>query len=140
MFCENCGTRLASDEKYCPNCGNEIKKNNIVTSQSKTESNGKKTASIVLGIISLAGIFFVVFSPISLILSLIGLIIGIKAHKETSNVAGIVLNAIGLFISVIITAIIAFIIMIIVNVRKNVDISDFKWNEIANKIDIESRF
>ena len=161
MNCSKCNTKLNGNENYCPNCGIEIKKQNNPKPQ---VSNGKKTASIVLGIISLVGIFLLIFSPISFILSLIGLIIGIIANKEVSNVPGIVLNAISLFLSLIVTAIIAVIVMIIINVRKNVDardnhnfdlgdissfdfsdipnfnLEDFPWNEIFNEFNKENKF
>lgn len=144
MYCDKCGTRLTGNEKFCFHCGAKTINNNL--NPEIKESSGKKTASIVLGIISIVGIFLVIFSPISLILSLIGLIIGIKANKEVSNVAGIVINAISLFISLIITAIIAFIVMITINISKRVDIgdipnlSDLPWNEISNIIESENHF
>ena len=96
MYCDNCGTKLTGDENYCFNCGKKVNnvnnsdvgKANISTVDNSNNLNtGTKTASIVLGIISLVGIFLVIFSPISLILSLVGLILSIKANKVTSNVA-----------------------------------------------------
>ena len=137
MYCYKCGTRLTGNEKFCFHCGTEVKTNININSNVK-ETNGKKIASIVLGVISLVGVAIVIFSPISLILSLIGLIIGIIASKDVSNVPGIVINAIGLFISLIFTIIIAFIIMIIVNVSNNVDIEDIPWDDITNKVHIDS--
>ncbi len=153
MHCEKCGTQLKGNENFCFKCGNEIKNTNSPITISKT-SNGKKTASIVLGIVSLVGIFLIIFSPISFIISLIGLIIGIIANKEVSNVAGIVLNAIGLFLSLIVTAIIALIFIIIINVSKNVDTNnirnfedipnfnfdDFPWGDIINEFGLENQF
>ena len=135
MKCNNCGTTLNGNEKYCFNCGFMVDKvqnvpsnnpsNNVVSS----EVNGKKTASIVLGIVSLVGVFLFIFAPISLVLSIIGLIFGIKAKKEINNVAGIVINAIGLFLSFIVTLIIVFIIYIFVNLGNNFDFGKIPWND-----------
>ena len=147
MYCDNCGTKLTGDENYCFNCGKKVNnvnnsdvgKANISTVDNSNNLNtGTKTASIVLGIISLVGIFLVIFSPISLILSLVGLILSIKANKVTSNVAGIVINAIGLFLSLIITSIIVFILYLVVNMGNNIDLSKMPWNEYISEY--EERF
>ena len=133
MYCNKCGTKLNGTEKFCIHCGTEINQNNNYNVPTeKPKSSGKKTASIVLGIISLCGIFLIIFSPISFILALIGLIIGIKANKEVSNVAGIVINAISLFLSLILTLIIAVLVIITINVSKGVDwqINDDFINDI----------
>ncbi len=109
MYCENCGNKLTENSQYCTKCGH--KKNVIETTTAPPkEGDGKRTASIVLGILSLAGVVLLIFSPISLILGLIGLILAIKANKTTNNTVGIVLNAIGLFFSVIIVAVLALLI------------------------------
>lgn len=64
------------------------------------QSNGKATASLVLGIISLVFIFFGTFAFIGMILAIIGLILGIQAKKESpadgKAKAGVVLSIIGL--------------------------------------------
>ena len=147
MYCDNCGTKLTGDENYCFNCGKKVNnvnnsdvgKANISTVDNSNNLNtGTKTASIVLGIISLVGIFLVIFSPISLILSLVGLILSIKANKVTNNVAGIVINAIGLFLSLIITSIIVFILYLVVNMGNNIDLSKMPWNEYISEY--EERF
>ena len=114
MYCENCGTKLNGNEDYCFRCGRAINKVNSSLADSNS-NDGMKNASIVLGIISLVGIFFIIFCPISLILSLIGLILSIKANKMVNNVAGIVINAIGLFISSVITFLMIMIIVFVID-------------------------
>ena len=150
MYCNQCGTKLTGSEKFCFHCGTEIKNDNYNSVSTETKSSsGKKNASIILGIISLVGLFLIIFSPISVILSLIGLIIGIRAHKEVNNVAGIVINAISLFISLIITFIIAVLVIITINISKKVDVEniqrnfdfeEFPWGEITNIIESENSF
>ena len=64
------------------------------------KSDGKATASLVLGIVSLVFIFFGTFAFIGMILAIIGLVLGISAKKENPEdgkaKAGIVLCIIGL--------------------------------------------
>lgn len=141
MYCNKCGTRLNMGDKFCPGCGSVVENqgyNGTVTNNNPTVSkDGNKTASIVLGILGLGGSLLVIFSPVALILSIIGLVLAIKANKNTDNIAGIVLNAIGLFFSVIIVAVIGLIIYIAVNTTED-DSSKDLWdylNEYNEDID-----
>ncbi len=63
-------------------------------------SEGKATASLVLGIISLVFIFVGSFAFIGMILAIIGLVLGISAKKENPEdgkaKAGVILSIIGL--------------------------------------------
>ncbi|NLK28946.1 MAG: hypothetical protein GX306_11495 [Clostridiales bacterium] len=63
-------------------------------------SNGKATASLVLGIISLVFIFFGTYAFIGMVLAIIGLVLGIQAKKESPDdgkaKAGVILSIIGL--------------------------------------------
>lgn len=113
MYCNNCGNQVAEGTQFCPKCGQRINGQTpiaYVNDEAKSVE-GKRTASIVLGCLSLFGVFVLFLAPISFVLSIIGLIIGIKANKVVKNTAGIILNAIGLFLSFIIIAILALIIM-----------------------------
>lgn len=66
-------------------------------------SDGKATASMVLGIISLVFIFFNIYAFIGLILAIIGLILGIQAKKANPEngqaKAGVVLCIIGIVLT-----------------------------------------
>ena len=66
----------------------------------ENKGNGKATASLVLGIISLVFIFFGTFAFIGMIMAIIGLVLGISAKKDNPEdgkaKAGIVLSIIGL--------------------------------------------
>ena len=129
MYCSNCGTKINEDENYCANCGKVVNEHKPITVGNNIE--GARTASLVLGILSLVGGFIVIFAPVSLILSIIGLILAIKANKVYKNTAGIIINAIGLFFSFVITSIIALIIYFSYDIIKN-DIGNFN---IGNYID-----
>lgn len=116
MKCNYCGADNKEGSKFCASCGAELKENKTTKSEeikvekqeikevkpevktepvkANTTKDGKATASLVLGICSL--IIWCLTFP----LSLIGLILGI-ASKERSGkrTAGIVINAIGLALS-----------------------------------------
>lgn len=66
----------------------------------ENKSNGKATASLVLGIISLVFIFFGTYALAGIVLAIIGLVLGIQAKKEDPNdskaKAGVILSIIGL--------------------------------------------
>jgi hypothetical protein len=80
-------------------------------------------ASMVIGIISLASIFTLSFcslglsSPLTLILSIIGAVLGHRAnktHKTSQATTGIVLNWIGVGVSVLIIIFVLFVIFIFI--------------------------
>lgn len=117
MYCVMCGTEKREGATYCSNCGykfdsmsNNISNNNV---ESQTKENG--VAAIVLGILGIIGSILVVFSPIAFVLSLLGLIISIVERKKKKNTAGLVLNSIGLFLSIIVIATIIFLVNLFVN-------------------------
>ncbi len=120
MYCNNCGKNLTGNEKYCPECGKRqdtevISANDNVTYKS---TENYRSASIALGIISVVGVVLVIFAPVSFILSIIGLVLAIKSHRNNENIPGLILNGVGLFLSFIITAIIVSIVSIAINVYK----------------------
>lgn len=66
----------------------------------ENRSDGKATASLVLGILGLVFVFFGTFAFIGMILAVIGLILGVAAKKENPDdgkaKAGVVLSIISL--------------------------------------------
>lgn len=114
MYCIKCGNKLVGNELYCTKCGEKVNSNVEVTVNKKSNSS-KKTASIVLGILSLAGTFLIIFAPIAFILSIIGLILAIIANKKEDNVMGIILNSIGLLISLFLSVIIILFFSFAIN-------------------------
>ena len=143
MYCSSCGNKLEDNSKFCPKCGHEMN-NNVKTYESEVDKSieGKRTASIVLGILSLVGVFILVFAPISFVLAIIGLILAIKSNKVVKNTAGIVMNAIGLFLSFIIVSILALIIIFSYNIIRTgpVDYGNVIDNFIEEHSNVRSDF
>jgi hypothetical protein len=99
-------------------------------------ANGKATASLILGIISLALVVFLFCVPflnvISIITGIIGLVMGLgsrKISKEGKATAGIIMSAIALTLSVIITAFWIWIIVIAVD-----SYSTYEFNRELNRL------
>lgn len=101
MFCTVCGCRREVEQvntNYNDNIGNV-----------KSKESGTKSASIVLGIISLVCSILAIFAPFGLIMSIIGLILAFCSLKHGSNLAGILLNSIALVLSLIISIVMILI-------------------------------
>ena len=114
MYCEKCKNMVSNDYNYCPECGSKLVNQSVFTEPDInpiTENN--RTLSLTLGIISLIGLSLFVFAPISLILSIIGLIFAIRANRFVKNTASIIINAISLCLSFLITSIMLLIVMVI---------------------------
>jgi uncharacterized membrane protein len=72
-----------------------------------TTSNGKSTAALVFGILSLP--LAVLFFPIGFLMGLVAVILGVMGRRETAGsngraTAGLVLGIVGLALSIIIVA------------------------------------
>ena len=127
MFCKQCGTKLEENSKICPACGtdNERKEENISNTQAvevvnpeTPKGDGKATASMVFGIISL---FLWPLSIIGLIVSLIGLILGATFKgKSGKKTAGIVTNVIGMVLSILMTVFVVGVVMGVINKTRDI--------------------
>ncbi len=132
MNCSNCQTKLMGSEKFCPNCGQRI--GNEISTPVDKAVDGKRSASIVLGILSLIGVFFIVFAPLSFILGVIGLVLAIKANRQVNNIAGIVLNAVGALVSAIIIGLFILLIRLSFGIIQNIPShGDFDINNIISE-------
>ena len=133
MYCTNCGNKLNNNDKFCVNCGEKrtiveninINNNNV----NKNNNSGLKIASIILGSVSIIGSILFIFAPFCLILSIIGLILGICALRKEKNVSGILLNSIGFVLSIIITI---FIILAFIFMFENIDINNYHSGDRIN--------
>lgn len=123
MYCTNCGNKINNNDKYCTKCGNKLDSENVQFNVNnnieKKSYSGKKIASIVLGAVSIALSFMVIFAPLGLIISIIGLIFAFLVINKESNVLGILLNSVGLVISLGICIIFGFVFRYVVDDVKN---------------------
>lgn len=127
MFCTNCGAKINENDSFCVGCGTKIEKSKKITKEEHKEDNkkennsinnnnskrndGNKTASIVLGIISIVTCFTIF---ISIPLSIVGLVLAFNARKTDRNfIIGLVLNIIG-FVATIAFIILAFFGLIVI--------------------------
>lgn len=111
MYCTKCGRRLEGENATCTFC------NQITTP--KGNSSDLKTASIVLGIISIVTAVTFLFAILGVILSIIGLILAICALKKVNNASGITLNIVGGVLSLINVIILLRIIFLFIQTFGN---------------------
>ena len=93
MYCSVCGKEVMDEAVICPSCGCMIKKDGIKTIGKSSGSDKKTQTSVILGIIGIA--FAWLFALIGHIVSIIGIILGIKEYKETEKMTGLILSIIG---------------------------------------------
>ena len=128
MKCSKCGNKVNDEDIFCKQCGNRVRG---VTE--KKQDNTLAIISCVLG--GLSFLFGALFFPISII----GLILGICQKEKTPlKTIGIILNSIGLFISIIVvTLFISFVVNVKNNVVENKKVQDFVEDIIDDNIDFD---
>lgn len=85
-FCSKCGNELIDEAVICTKCGCSTEETNVAV-----KSQPKKTSvSLILGIIGM--VFAWLLAIIGHILSIIGIIIGIKEYREQNNMAGLIVS------------------------------------------------
>ena len=136
MNCSKCGAKLKEGEKFCSSCGEQVvsqnnsqNTSNAVSSQN-SNTDGKATASLVLGIVS-----FVV-PCVGFITSIVGLILGIASKKKSGmRTAGIVLNAVSL-VFIVLGTILLIIFGVLGSSTIEKSIED-EWNNTVDKYESE---
>ena len=84
--------------KYCTHCGSEVNENAVVCINCGCPVNGagktqKKSNAVIFGILGI--IFAWLFALAGHILSIIGIVQGLREYKETGKSTGLVLSIIG---------------------------------------------
>ncbi len=136
MKCANCGADIAEGAKFCEYCGSPVavaeqtSNNSIPTYEEYVHPSNnpqnvpvapsmkKQIWALILGIAGLSSAwtgFFSFVGLIGIVISLVGLIIGIKAKQEIPankmGRCGFILSLIGLILSVLLTLFTTIVIM-----------------------------
>lgn len=99
-YCEKCGKEIIDEAVICPGCGCPVKNNGVKTSSSVPGGNGKKIQkSLILGVIGI--VFAWLFALVGHVVSIIGIIIGVKEYKETNKNIGMIISIIGEVCSIV---------------------------------------
>ena len=93
MYCTTCGKEVLDEAVICPGCGCILKKEDKKKEVTSSENNKKEKTAIILGILGI--VFAWLFALVGHILSIIGIVFGIKGYKETGKMTGLVLSIIG---------------------------------------------
>ena len=110
MYCSVCGERLNESDKYCSNCGTPLQQ------PISKESNNLKIISIIVGVVALLTMSSIIFAPLAIIEGIVGLILALLALKKGRNTAGIILNSVSIFLSIMIVILFVQIFISIANI------------------------
>lgn len=123
-FCSNCGNPIENGNNFCSNCGKYVDTNNFNVENNiednnyemNKDSNSLKTVSLVMGIISIVLCIFlnVLIIPVAIIGLIIGIVYTVKSKKFC---AGIVLNALGIVIPILL---LVFVISALISVNSSI--------------------
>ncbi len=105
-YCEKCGNEIIDEAVICPGCGCPV--NGAKMSTPVGGGNKKMQKSMILGIIGI--IFAWLFALVGHVVSIIGIIIGVKEYKETNKNTGMIISIIGEACSIV-SSIIGVVLM-----------------------------
>lgn len=117
MYCQNCGSKLTENDKYCPKCGNFTGTINQSTMDNIPKKRQNDTTILILGIISLLTFWFPIISIPCSIISIIQSNNYKKVNKTKTSSTTI--SIISLILSIIFIIMTISFINIIVNIEKN---------------------
>lgn len=91
MYCSVCGKEIMDEAVICPGCGCMV--NRGTTTPSKNQMQKETSVSLILGIIGI--VFAWLFALVGHVVSIIGIVFGIKEYKKSEKTTGLVLSIIG---------------------------------------------
>lgn len=91
-FCTKCGKEIMDEAVICIHCGCSVTKEPAVMPTANQPAKQKHT-SMILGIIGIVCAWL--FALAGHIVSIIGIVLGVKEYKETGKMTGLVLSIIG---------------------------------------------
>lgn len=89
MYCSVCGKEISEEAVICTGCGCMVKNVNM----KEVTPENKKQVALILGIIGI--VFAWLFALVGHIISIVGIVHGIREYKETEKMTGLVLSIIG---------------------------------------------
>ena len=93
-YCTHCGNEVAEDAVVCMKCGCALSVQKNDTTETNTADTKKKSkASLILGILGI--VFAWVFALVGHVLSIVGIVLGIKEYKVNGNMSGLVVSIVG---------------------------------------------
>ncbi|MBR2413011.1 MAG: zinc-ribbon domain-containing protein [Clostridia bacterium] len=105
-FCPNCGAALQAGENFCSACGTPVQQapanqyaqpqenyNPYPEANQAPVENKKSPVPVVLGVLGI--VFAWLFALIGHVLSIVGIVLGVKEYKANKNIAALVLPIIG---------------------------------------------
>ena len=90
-FCTHCGNEIADNAVFCVKCG--CSATPIQSSQNNTTPRKQTQVASILGIVGI--IFAFLLAILGHIISITGIVMGIKEYKETEKITGLTLSIIG---------------------------------------------
>ena len=97
-YCSNCGNAVDEKAVICVKCGCALKKDQVEEIINPPEKDTGSSAGVILGILGI--VFAFIFALIGHILSIAGIIAGIKTYKTSNRPAGLIVSVIGEVFSV----------------------------------------
>lgn len=87
MYCVKCGEQLPDESNSCPHCGESYEKM-LISNMNEAEDPGKQLglASMILGLISVASQFLVVFAGLALPAAIAALVCGFVGKNRSAQV------------------------------------------------------
>lgn len=99
-YCQKCGKEIMDEAVICPGCGCMVENNKTNTTPSVSGASDKKVQiSTILGSVGIAVAWF--FALAGHVVSIVGIVMGIKDYKETRKSTGLVFSIVGEVCSVI---------------------------------------
>ncbi len=92
-FCPNCGAALQPGEAFCSSCGMAVQQAPVNQFTQPPVENKKSPVPVVLGVLGI--VFAWLFAIIGHVLSIVGIVLGVKEYKANKNIAALVLPIIG---------------------------------------------
>lgn len=89
-YCTKCGKELMDESIICVGCGCSVVENKSTRFAPVTQ---KPKAAMILGIIGI--VFAWLFALVGHIVSIIGIVVGIKEYKTTEKMTGLILSIVG---------------------------------------------